>query len=366
MNITYLIGSLAAGGKERQLIYLLRELSKEHNIQLIIFNENIFYKEILALTITIKAIPLNKKYSLNTFKLIYKTLKRFQPTIIHSWSNNITLLTLPYLILHPKLKLVSSIRYAGKLKKSFKGKITKILTWSRSSAFVSNSKRGLEVENLSNNPKGIVIHNGIDLISFDSNSKEIKEDLKQFDRFIKKVVMIGRFYPSKDYITFIKSAKLISQNNKEICFLCIGNGPKRFKAENEAKHFLNKNIFFLGNRKDIPSLINKMDIGVLLNNINGHAEGISNVIMEYMAAGLPVVATNAGGTPDLIQNNVSGFLVPAFDQNIVTEKILYLINNPRRAREMGQAGREIIKNDFSSKKMTDSYLKLYELISNKN
>lgn len=349
-----------SGGKERQLYYLIKELSRKNDIQLILFNEKIFYKEIFELSIQTYIFPQNQKYKLKTLIKLFQVIREFKPQVVHSWDNIATLLSMPFLIFYPKVKLISSIRYAGKLKNTFKRSLIKKITRIRSSAVVSNSKRGLEVENLLNKPKGVVIHNGLDLYNFDANVKNTVQTLNSLNRFKMKVAMVGRFYRAKDYITFIKAAKMVLQENKDICFICVGDGPLRSKAEMKAGRFLNKNIFLLGNRNDIPFLLYNTDIGVLLNNINGHAEGISNAIMEYMAAELPVIATNAGGTPELVKDNISGFLVPAFDENVVAEKILYLINNQNRAREMGKAGRIIIEKDFSIKQMTESYLNLYE------
>ena len=102
------------------------------------------------------------------------------------------------------------------------------------------------------------------------------------------------------------------------------------------------------------------DIGVLLNNTKGHGEGISNAIMEYMAAGLPVIATDAGGTPELVKDKISGFLVPAFDPEIVVGKINYLLKNEQIRKEMGQKGRKIIEAEFNLGKMVSSYLNLYQ------
>ncbi|MFW5721198.1 MAG: glycosyltransferase, partial [Bacteroidota bacterium] len=224
-------------------------------------------------------------------------------------------------------------------------------------------KKGLIVNNLLKNKKGIVIHNGIDINHFDLQANIQYSKLDLINEFKCKIVMVGRFYKAKDYQTFIKAAKIVFKKTNNTAIVCIGNGPGKEHAEKQANDLLNKNIFFLGNRKDIPAFLKIMDIGVLLNNINVHAEGISNAIMEYMAAGLPVIATNAGGTPELVKDGLSGFLVPAFDENLVAEKILYLINNPDKAREMGKRGRERIKNEFSIASFTSNYLTLYKNIA---
>lgn len=358
MKITFLIDSLASGGKERQLAYLLKELSLGNDIQLIVFSEAIFYDVVLSLPIKMYTYNKTNRYSLKTIISLYKSLKQHRPQLVHSWDNVGTLLSMPYLLMHPKVKLVSSIRYAGKFKKRIKTKIIKQIAWLRSNAIVSNSRKGLIVENLIKHKKGFVIYNGLDIEKFDYDTINSKTKVP-FDNFKQKVVMVGRFYSAKDYITFIKAAKLVTNKNNEICFICIGEGPNRNEAELEAGDLLGKNIFFLGNRRDINVLLKDMDIGVLLNNTNGHAEGISNAIMEYMAAGLPVIATNAGGTPEIVKDGVTGFLVPAFNEKIVVEKIVYLIKNKNRATEMGEAARETIVNEFNIKKMADAYLQLY-------
>lgn len=358
-TISFIIDSFSTGGKERQLFYLIKSLAFKHKLQIIILSKNALCDEIFDLPIKVCIYERTNRYSIKTIISLYQNLNKHKPQIIHSWANIGTILSLPYLIVHHKVKLVSSIRYAGKLKRTLKDKIIKTITWFRSAAIVSNSIRGLEVENLLNHKKSTVIHNGLDLEIFDSDYKNTHAIFCPLDKFKLKIVMVGRFYLAKDYITFIKAAKIVSNSTKEICFVCVGDGPYKTEAEIEADNLLNNTIFFLGNRNDVNSLIKAMDIGILLNNINGHAEGISNAIMEYMAAGLPVIATNAGGTPELVQHHISGFLVPAFDEDIVAKKILYLLKNNDKATEMGVNGRQIIENKFDLNKMTESYLELY-------
>jgi len=303
------------------------------------------------------------------FKIFYRLFKllNFQkPELIHSWSNIGTLIAFPYLMLNPHVRLISSIRYAGKIKKTLRTEFSKRLSWMRSCVVVSNSKRGLEVENLLNHRKGIIIHNGIDLNLFDIFGKKIPDCYPSLDVFKHKVVMVGRFAKSKDYKTFIGAATIVAQRQSDMCFICIGEGEDLEVIKTRARSLLNKNIFFIGKRNDVPALLTKMDVGVLLNNTKGHAEGISNAIMEYMAAGLPVIATNAGGTPEIVNDNVSGFLVPAFDEEIVADRLEYLISNPAKAKEMGKEGRNIIESEFSIDKMVASYQQLYKrLIQNK-
>jgi glycosyltransferase involved in cell wall biosynthesis len=175
------------------------------------------------------------------------------------------------------------------------------------------------------------------------------------------VVMVGRFFTPKDYVSFVRTTKLVVEKYPDVGFFCIGDGPDRMQAEREAGPLLNKKIFFLGKRNDVQDIIHEFDIGVMLNNTtNGHAEGISNAIMEYMAAGLPVIATNAGGSPELVKDGMSGFLVPPSDPEIVAEKIIFLAENEQKRICMGKKGTEVIQREFSLEDMVCAYLALYE------
>jgi glycosyltransferase involved in cell wall biosynthesis len=89
-------------------------------------------------------------------------------------------------------------------------------------------------------------------------------------------------------------------------------------------------------------------------------EGISNSIMEYMALGKPVIATNSGGTNEIVINNDTGFLITDNKVEVVVEKIEYLLNNPEISRSMGYRGRERIKKYFSIEKMIQEFINLYQ------
>lgn len=358
LKILYIIGGLGSGGKERQLLYLIKNINKHFNIMLIVLSDDVFYKDIYAFPISLIVIKKQNRYKFRTLWMLYNEIKKYKPDLIHSWDNIGTLLISPYIV-SSRINLVSSIRYAGVLKETLIGKFIKSFSHRISNTIVSNSKKGLEIENIQKLKKGKVVYNGLDTKDFDSKINENNDYSNKWLGYDKKIVMVGRFGNAKDYISLIKASKILFQSYSNICFVLVGDGPNKLIAENEAGEYLNNGIFFLGKRSDIPTILSQMDIGVLLNNTNGHAEGISNAIMEYMAAGLPVIATDAGGTPELIEDNISGFLVQPFDENVVAQKILWLIDNPDEIKKMGSKGRKIIDNKFSIDKMVDSYINLY-------
>ena len=116
----------------------------------------------------------------------------------------------------------------------------------------------------------------------------------------------------------------------------------------------------------IEDVINIFDICILTNNIYGHAEGISNSIIEYMALEKPVLATCAGGNKELIIDKVTGFLIKPFDFIDLKEKIEILLNDEKLRLKMGKLGRERIRKKFSSNLMVNKYISLYKGLLNEN
>ena len=115
-------------------------------------------------------------------------------------------------------------------------------------------------------------------------------------------------------------------------------------------------IEFVCQQKNVDRIVAAFDIRVLAT----FAEGISNSIMEYMAFGKPVVATDGGGTDELVVDGETGFLVPPKQPEALAARIEYLLDNPGIARRMGQAGEARLRDNFSTKAMVDDTITLYE------
>jgi glycosyltransferase involved in cell wall biosynthesis len=116
-------------------------------------------------------------------------------------------------------------------------------------------------------------------------------------------------------------------------------------------------IRFLGKKKNIEEIVEGFDIGVLATFV----EGLSNSIMEYMALKRPVVATDRGGTPELVIDGDTGFLVPPANADALAEKIECLLDNPAIAKRMGEAGEARLRREFSITRMVEGTKRLYKL-----
>jgi glycosyltransferase involved in cell wall biosynthesis len=119
---------------------------------------------------------------------------------------------------------------------------------------------------------------------------------------------------------------------------------------------LSKNVFFIGRCDRIGALLTLTDVCVLAST----AEGFSNAILEYMAAGRPVVATDVGGAREAVVDGETGYLVPSDDHSAMAERIVALLRDPDEARAMGERGRQITREKFSCEAQLEKTQDLYD------
>ncbi|MEL7341058.1 MAG: glycosyltransferase family 4 protein, partial [Bacteroidota bacterium] len=121
-------------------------------------------------------------------------------------------------------------------------------------------------------------------------------------------------------------------------------------------------ILFPGMVNNVESIINIIDVGVLASNSKVHGEGISNAILEYMALAKPVVATRGGGTPEIVMDGQTGFMVPPFDPDAMANKINWLLELQEEAKAMGVRARQRVEADFNLENMAERYYQIYQSI----
>jgi glycosyltransferase involved in cell wall biosynthesis len=136
----------------------------------------------------------------------------------------------------------------------------------------------------------------------------------------------------------------------------VGGGDRRTQLERFAAELgLADRCIFAGHRPG-NALIALFDIGVLSSDW----EGLPLVVLEYMAAGLPVVATRVGGVPEAVREGVSGFLVDAGDDAAMADRIVHLLERPELRKKMGAEGRRILDARFTKAAMMQRILQVYE------
>jgi len=160
----------------------------------------------------------------------------------------------------------------------------------------------------------------------------------------------------KDHPTFLRAAKRVLQKVPEAAFIIAGEGELKESTEELAKTLgIAERTFFVGRCQDVGAVLSISDVCVL----SSVSEGFSNAILEYMAAGRPVVATDVGGAREAIVHGDTGYLVPPGDDERMAENIISLLSQPEGARSMGERGRRRVSEKFSSLKQLQNVERLY-------
>ncbi len=207
-----------------------------------------------------------------------------------------------------------------------------------------------------------VIFNGIDCCKFKTNNHEINKK-KSLGLAPGDLVcgMIARLGTEKDQATLIKALPKVILKYPQARLLLIGDGPKKTELENLVRQLgLADKVIFTGSRRDIPELLAVLDIAVLAT----FYEGTSITLLEAMAAGKPVIASRVGGNPAVVEDGVTGFLVPVSDPEALADRLLQLFADEHLRKQMGNAGCRQVEEQFSLEQMVTNYEKLYRQVLN--
>ena len=161
----------------------------------------------------------------------------------------------------------------------------------------------------------------------------------------------------KDHATFLRAAKRVHDAVPDAAFVIAGEGELLEETRSLAAQLgLERDVFFIGRCEKISELLS-VSYACVLSSI---AEGFSNSILEYMAAGRPVVATDVGGAREAIVEGETGYLVKAGDDEALALRLIDLLNDPDRASAMGERGREVVREKFSSEAQLSRAENLYD------
>lgn len=168
---------------------------------------------------------------------------------------------------------------------------------------------------------------------------------------------VGRLTEQKGHRYLIQAAGKIIERNPKAKIFIIGRGKQEKHLKNLAKSFnLDSGVIFTGFRKDAYSIIDKLNL-IAMPSL---WEGLGLVLLEAMALGKPIVATDVGGIPEVVENKKTGILVPAKDSKALAEAISDLLEDYPAAARMGEMGKATVKERFSSAKMVKEIEFIYD------
>lgn len=360
MRISYILDTFGGGGKERRCLQVIQGLNRQgyNDIQVVIINNDVAYKELYDTTAKIVIIDRKNKglSQIQTAKALYALLKDFNPDIVQAWglmSAGVVLLVKPFI----RFKFLASYVADCDSPHGAEGMINKFCNHA-CVKIISNSKAGSKAYGTPAS-KAVVIYNGFNESRYNNriDRAEKKKGLGITTKY--NVAMVATFWQTKDWQCYIDTAKLMIRQRKDITFLAVGQGPQWDYYNDLITDEERLYIKMLGRREDVDEIFQVCDLSVLTSR---HGEGVSNSIMESMAWGVPVIATNNGGTPEIIADRVNGRLIDVQTPENISALITDLIEHPNLLKKMGEKALQTVKDKFLLQRMTAEYIEMYKRI----
>ena len=205
--------------------------------------------------------------------------------------------------------------------------------------------------------RSVIIRNALDTTPYDRPCPEARQNVESLFAAPPSIILgaVGRLSPEKGFDGFIDTAKLLS-DRQDVGFVLFGDGPLRAElARRIEEHGLTGRFVLAGFRNDLERYLPGLDLAVS----SSHTEGLPVAILESMAAAVPVVATAVGGTPEVVEDDTTGFLVPPAQPAALAAKIRDLLDAPERRRAMGERGAARVRSEFTFAAQAARYEELF-------
>jgi glycosyltransferase involved in cell wall biosynthesis len=368
MRILYVITSAEFGGAPLHVLQLARYMLKQsHEVGIVTAPEPRMMQEAKALGVRIFPNPhfVRPVVLWKDFRALWRVsqaIQQFKPDLVSAHSTkagfaarfSCAILRVPVIFTAHGWAFTEGksplSRYFLALAEGLASKVTKKIIC------VSEHDKELAIRlHVASEKKVKVIHNGMEpSLYLNTDGSKIRSELGLSESEI-LITMVARFVPQKDHDTLFRALNFLPECGFKVAL--VGNGEREVLFRREAeKQSVNGRVVFLGERCDVPQILAASGIFVL----SSHWEGLPRSIIEAMMSGLPVVATRVGGVPELVEDGVTGFLVPPKDPQALAKALQRLLDDPELRHRMGQLGREKALREFTLDRMLRETEKVYE------
>ncbi len=302
------------------------------------------------------ALPRKSRFDISPAYTLIRKMKGLDVRLIHTygWMSGAAGLVAARLY---RLPIINGGFREAPVRLSFREKINRWCAL-RSNLIVSNTHAALKSYGLGSQlraeprvkPRIKVIYNGIDFSRFPKAVSKNSPDIK--------LCMVANFGSHKDHPTMIEAFSFVKDRFPGIKLILVGQDIGTLDATRKlvASRGLEDCVVFVTNTIEPEPIIAGCDIGILASL---YGEGISNSILEYMYLKRPVIATNAGGNPELVRDGETGILTAKQSPEALAEAICYLLTHPDQAQKMGEAGHVYVRDHFALERMVNEYECLY-------
>jgi glycosyltransferase involved in cell wall biosynthesis len=350
----YVVGQLHGGGAERQLCYLLQATDRaRYKPAVAVWNydeKDVHVPLIRALGVPIYAIA-NGSSRIEKLFAFRRLIMELRPDVIHSYSFY-TNFAAYWGALGTRAVAVGSVRCDFVWEKKQSGPLLGRLSGRWPAHQISNSFSAVASARSSNSlfvPKTIdVVSNGLDLGRFRNFEIETNGRVR--------ILGLGYLLPQKHWERLLNAASELKRRGLDFDIRIVGDGPQRRILEERAQSLdVADRVQFMPHSDDVPGLFAN---SAFLAHTSA-SEGCPNVVMEAMACGRAVVATDAGDVPLLVDDGKTGFLVPSGDEQLLVERLTQLITDRKLCRAMGEAARRRAERNFGLERLIQETLASY-------
>jgi glycosyltransferase involved in cell wall biosynthesis len=373
-NALQLIGSFNQGGSERQAVQLTRLLleSGRCNVSVVTLErEGVLLDEMHRLGFNdIPEFRLNSFYDLHAVRKVRRFaqyLKKREIDVVHTHDFYTNIFGMAAAALARVPVRIASRRESAV--RPSKQRLVERSAYRAAHAVVANCEEVRQQLIKEGVPDGKVrtIYNGLDPARVQAAQADRKEilaglNLPETARFVTIMANMRAHVwnpePAcyKDHPTFLRAAQRVWEKVPEAAFILAGEGELKEKTQELARDLgIADRTFFIGRCQNVGEVLSISDVCVLSSS----AEGFSNAILEYMAAGRPVVATDVGGAREAIVHGETGYTVPPGDHERMAQHIVSLLLDQETARSMGESGRRRVNEKFSTVKQLQNVESLY-------
>lgn len=361
-RVVHLVYDLIRGGTEGQCARVAMGLAKRglpHRVA-VFRRRGILLERVEAACGPVHEVRIRHAVRWNTWKEIRRLaawLRETQADILHAWDADAAIFG-QFAARMAGVKLVTSRRDLGQIYPAWKTALMRCADRAAATV-VTNAEavrdhftaRGLTAG------KMVVLPNLLDLEEFDAQARMPFSKTDQLPAG-RRLVVVNRLDPEKNTGLLIEALPLVQRRISDAVLVVAGDGREMTKLRIRAKQLgLESAVCFLGETDDVPALLGHCEIGAL---VPSHNEGLSNTILEYMAAGLPVLATDCGGNRELVRDGATGRLVPAAaGADAVACAWNALLRDRAGAAAMGQTGRDHVERNHARETVLDRFADLY-------
>lgn len=360
-KVLHLVWNLIRGGTEGQCARVALELARlgHHHRVMVFRREGYFLSRVEEVCGTVEEIGIHGMLRWGTVQStrhLARRLKEERFDLLHAWDADAAIFG-QFAAAMAGIPLMTSRRDLGEIYPPYKVRLMRRAD-RKAVRIVANAEAIVDafVRQGASRDKFRVIPNMLDAVESDQLAAipfSRGAELPEGDR----VVLVARLDPEKDVSTFLRAAKIIGQRYPATGFVMAGDGVERGRLEVLAAELgLVDRTVFLGDTTEVPALLRSCAIGMLTPSRN---EGLSNTILEYMAASLPVVATDCGGNRELVKEGEGGFIVPVGHPEKLASPVLNLLDDPSLRKKMGAFNRRRIEEDFRPEAVGAQFEALY-------